>query len=329
MHIDDLLHWFQAHGEAGIFLVVFAKRMGVPLPVVPFLLVAGARGMNDAPFALAVLALATVASVLADGFWFFAGRRYGRGMLRLVCRISLSPNTCIRKSEVAFAGRGALTVLLGKFLPGVGGLVPPLAGALRMRPASFTVLNLAGSLLWTTTVLVAGLLFHEQVALAMATLQDLGGQAVPLLLLALGAYVAWLALRRLLVTLAALRAPRIAPDELAERLARGDGIAVLDVRGTPLAAQGHIPGAMHARSERRLVDELARVPAGTELVVYCDCPNDVSAARLAAKLRKRGLPVRVLSGGFSGWVAQGLPVQRRAAQEAGTTDAAAVADAAR
>jgi len=309
MHIDDLIRIFQAHGEAGIFLIVFSKRLGVPIPVVPFLLLAGARSMHDAPFALVVLTLATVASVLADGLWFLAGRRYGRSMLELVCRISLSPDTCIRKSELTFAGRSALTVVVAKFLPGVGGLVPPLAGALGMAAASFTLLNLAGSLLWTATVLVAGLAFHEQLTQVMVMLRGLGSQALPALAVALAAYLAWLGLRRFLVAWAARKAPRIAPGELAGRIARGESVLVLDVRGSALAARAHIPGALHAASERGLFDAVARVPAGMDLVAYCDCPNDVTAARVAAKLRKRGLPVRVLAGGFGAWLAQGLPVQ--------------------
>jgi membrane protein DedA with SNARE-associated domain/rhodanese-related sulfurtransferase len=316
MHIDDLLRIFQAHGEAGIFLIVLTKRMGVPIPVVPFLLLAGARSMTDASFAFAVLGLATLASVLADAIWYAAGRRYGRNMLELVCRISMSPDTCIRKSELAFAGRGALTVLAGKFLPGVGGLVPPLAGALGMPVASFTLLNLAGSLAWTATVLVLGLLFHEQLTMLMAMLQGLGGQAVPLLLLALAAWLGWLALRRVLVTIAALKAPRIAPRELAERIARGEPLLVLDVRGSAVAEQSRIPGAVHASSEHRLLDAAQRAPEGMDVIAYCDCPNDVSAARIAAKLRKRGLPVRVLAGGYRGWIAEGLPLHEAEAADA-------------
>lgn len=329
MHIDDLLRMFEGHAEAGIFLVVLAKRLGVPLPVVPFLLVAGARGLHDVPFALEVLALATLASVIADGLWYFAGRRYGRGMLRLVCRISLSPDTCIRKSELAFAGRGGTTVAFGKFLPGVGGLVPPLAGALGMDALRFTLLNLAGSAVWTGTVLALGLLFHEQVTQALAMLQELGNNALPILLVALVAWLGWLALRRLLVTMAALKLPRIAPEELAERIERGESVLVLDVRGTPLAMQGHLPGALYAASEGKLMAAAARAPADMDLVAYCDCPNDVSAARLAEKLRRRGRPTIVLAGGYSAWVAQGLPVHggRAAAKGVRVADEATTAGA--
>lgn len=308
MNIDDLTRLFHAHAELATFLVVFAKRMGVPVPVIPFLLLAGARGADDGVFAFAILALATLASVLADTAWFAAGRRFGRGILALVCRISISPDSCIRRSELAFARRAAVTVVVARFIPGVGPLAPPLAGALGMRAGSFTVLNLAGAAVWTACVLAAGIVLREQVERMVAALQDLGRGALPVLLLAVAAYVGWLALRRFLITFAALKAPRIQPRELAERIARGDAVVLLDVRG---AAPGEtrIPGAVPAGTDRQVLQDLAKVPAGVDVVAYCDCPNDISAARLAARLRKRGLPVRVLAGGFGAWMAAGLPVQ--------------------
>jgi membrane protein DedA with SNARE-associated domain/rhodanese-related sulfurtransferase len=310
MHIDDLTRLFQAHGELAMFAIVFAKRMGVPIPALPFLLLAGARGADDGVFALVMLVVGTLASVLADGLWFVAGRLYGRSMLALVCRISISPDSCIRRSELAFARRGALTVLLAKFIPGVAGLAPPLAGALRMRTDSFTALNFAGTVLWIGSGMAVGLVFHEQVGALWAALKDLGAMAMPVLLAAIALYVAWLVLRRLMITLAAVKAPRILPQELAERLDRGDPLLVLDVRGS-FPDDTRIPGAVHAVSDDKLLEDLARLPNDVHLVAYCDCPNDVSAARLAVKLRKRGLTARVLAGGFPAWVAAGLPVQGR------------------
>lgn len=308
MQIDDLTRLFHAHAELAIFLVVFAKRMGVPLPVLPFLLLAGARGAEDGVFAFAILALATLASVLADTAWFAAGRRFGRRILALVCRISISPDSCIRRSELAFANRAAVTVVVARFIPGVGPLAPPLAGALGMRAGNFTVLNLAGAALWTACALAAGVVLREQVARVVAALQDLGNRALPVLLVAVAAYVAWLAFRRFLITFAALKAPRIQPRELAERMARGDPVLLLDVRGA-VPGETRIPGAVPAGTHQQVLQDLANAPAGLDVVAYCDCPNDVSAARLAARLRKRGLPVRVLAGGFGAWVAEGLPVQ--------------------
>ena len=307
--MDDVIGFLDAHGVLSIFLLVFAKRMGVPVPAMPFLLLAGAKGVSDGLFALQSLASATLASVLADAIWFVAGRRYGRTVLGLVCRISMSPGSCIRKSELAFARRGALTVLLAKFIPGVAGLAPPLAGALGMRVGSFTMLNLAGTVLWVGSGLAAGLVFHRQVTQLVGTLEQMGSAAVPYILLAVAAYLGWLAVRRLLVNLAAAKAPRLLPHELADMLARGAPVMLVDVRGASPGPGPRIPGAVHAALDSELFDDLTGLPEGMDLVTYCDCPSDISAAHAALKLRKRGVPARVLAGGFPAWIAAGLPVE--------------------
>jgi len=50
-----------------------------------------------------------------------------------------------------------------------------------------------------------------------------------------------------------------------------------------------------------------------ELIVYCDCPNDASAAVMAAKLRKEGFRrVRPLAGGIGAWREHGLPLHQEA-----------------
>jgi len=323
MHIDDLTNLFHANVVLGIFLIVFAKRMGVPVPGLPFLMLAGARAANDALFALAILLTATLASVLADGLWFLAGRRHGRSVLALVCRIAIAPDTCIRKSELSFAKRGALTVVLAKFIPGVAGLAPPLAGALGMSSANFTVLNLAGTILWAGAGIGAGLVLHEQVAAFVQMLKDLGNQALPVLAGAIVAYIGWLALRRFLVTLAAVKAPRILPQQLAEQIERGDPLVVVDVRGPRLAKESRIPGAVHAESDQALLEDLATLPDNVRLVAYCDCPNDVSAARFVAKLRKQGWSAHVLAGGYLAWQAAGLPLQAGNAETAPASEAPA------
>jgi membrane protein DedA with SNARE-associated domain/rhodanese-related sulfurtransferase len=258
--------------------------------------------------AVMALAGATFASVLADTAWFLAGRRYGRAMLGLMCRISMSPGTCIRRSELSFARRGDTAVLLAKFIPGVAGLAPPLAGALGMRAGRFTVLNLVGTVLWTGTGLAAGLLFYREVLLGVGWVQRLGAAALPFLAVLFALYIAWLVTRRVLITRAASRAPRIDPQELAERIGRGEAILVIDVRGPDLIPDVRLPGSLHAPPGSEAFDGLAAMQGHSELVTYCDCPDDVSAARAALELARRGLPVRVLAGGFAAWRAAGLPL---------------------
>lgn len=307
--IDDLSAVLQAHGVVAVSVALFLKRMGVPVPALPFLLLAGAQGSRDVAFALMAWFAATLASVLADTAWFFAGRRYGRRMLGLVCRISISPGTCIRKTEVSFERRGAVTVLLAKFIPGVAGLAPPLAGALGMRAVTFSLLNLWGTVLWTGSGMALGLVFHRQVALLVLWLQQMGRDALPLVGGALVLYLAWLLVRRMLIAHAAGKAPRIHRDRLSEMIGRGDPVVVVDVRGLPVVPDTRIPGAVHATPGSDAFEALSTLPSGAEYVTYCDCPDDVSAARAAIRLLQRGLTVRVLEGGFSGWVDAGLPTE--------------------
>jgi membrane protein DedA with SNARE-associated domain/rhodanese-related sulfurtransferase len=312
--MEDFNGILATHGLLSLSVVLFLKRMGVPVPALPFLLLAGAQGAQDGAFALMALVSATLASVLADTAWFFGGRRYGRSMLGLMCRISISPGTCIRKSELTFAHRGALTVLLAKFIPGVAGLAPPLAGALGMRPGSFTLLNLCGTALWTGTGIALGLAFHEQVSQVLRWIEQMGRAAVPFVVAAFALYIAWLLARRALVTRAAGKAPRIDREILSEMLARGEPVVLVDVRGAGSPPEARIPGALHASPGSDAFEALSALPSGAQLVTYCDCPDDISAARAALQLSKRGLPVRVLAGGFPGWVAAGLPVEAALAE---------------
>jgi membrane protein DedA with SNARE-associated domain/rhodanese-related sulfurtransferase len=329
MDLNQVAGYFPADGVLALSLLVFVKRMGIPVPALPFLLLAGARGASDGVYALSVLLAASLAAVLADAIWFVAGRRHGRSVLALVCRISVSPGSCIRKSELAFARRGAMTVLLAKFIPGVAGLAPPLAGALGMRSASFAVLNGAGTVLWVGSGIAGGLVFHRQLMQAVRTLQDMGAAATPWVLLAVAAYFGWLVLRRQLINKAAAKAPRLHPHELADKLARGEPVMLVDVRGAGADTGPRIPGALHAFLDSAMFDGLPVLPEGMDLVTYCDCPNDISAARAALLLRKRGIPAVVLAGGFPAWIAAGFPVETTALAAVGARSALTRPDAAR
>jgi membrane protein DedA with SNARE-associated domain/rhodanese-related sulfurtransferase len=307
--MDPVLPFVMLRGAAALAFVLFIKRMGVPVPALPFLLLAGAQAMDDLPFAFKACAAATAAVMLADGAWFEAGRRYGRGMLGLMCRISISPASCIRRSETTFARRGAATVLVAKFIPGVSGLAPPLAGALGMAAGPFLLLNLAGTVLWIGSGLALGMVFHDQVDGAVRLLQDMGAAALPWLIAAFAGYILWLLAQRGLIHHRAARAPRLAPAVLAQMLARGDPVLLIDVRGAGTALGGRIPGAVQATIDSAGVHGLPQLPIGAELVTYCDCPQDVSAAHAALRLARQGAQVRVLQGGFAAWVAAGYPIE--------------------
>jgi membrane protein DedA with SNARE-associated domain/rhodanese-related sulfurtransferase len=309
--MGNIVSLFAQHGLLAIFGAVLVEQLGAPVPALPFLLLAGVAAASDGVFAVKAVAVATLASMLADTLWFFAGRRYGRRVLALLCRISISPDSCVRQSELSFARRGVATLVVAKFVPGLSTLAPPLAGALGMRTASFAVFNLAGTVLWAGSGIAVGLLFHNQIERLLENLNDLGSIALALIAGLLGLYVAWRVWRRLRMARAMGRLPRVRPDELAELIAQGVALVIVDVRTAAIQSvmDERIPGARHielATIESVPIDDW---PEGAQIITYCSCPNDVSALKAAHLLAKRGLSVRVLRGGIDGWAEAGYPLR--------------------
>jgi membrane protein DedA with SNARE-associated domain len=193
--MTDIISLFEAHGLLSVFAGVLVEQLGAPFPAMPFLLLAGARSATDTGFALNALFAAASACVLADSLWFLAGRRYGRSVLAVLCRLSLSPATCVQKSQASFARRGRVTLLFAKFIPGLSTLASPLAGALRMPLLTFILLDLAGTMLWAGSGLAAGLVFHAEVNALMHAMSSWGRTAALLVVVALAVYASWRALR--------------------------------------------------------------------------------------------------------------------------------------
>ena len=286
---------------------MLVQQLGAPIPAWPLLVLAGAQAAADSYYGVASVGVATLASIAGSLPWLWAGRRYGYRVLKLVCRVSLSPDSCVRQSENLFERYGAAALLAAKFVPGLGHVAPPLAGAFRFRSASFVLYFGAGSALAALAPLLLGLAFHAQIDRLVDWLTALGGPALVAVLIALALYVAyrWWVRRQFLK---ALRAARIGVAELQEMIGRGEAPIVLDVRSRThrqLDAR-IIPGARPADLDN-LEAALAEIPAGREVVVYCACPNDATAVRVAMLLRRRGIrQVRPLAGGFDAWVSAGL-----------------------
>jgi membrane protein DedA with SNARE-associated domain len=95
--------------EYGIWLVilnVFVVQIGIPVPAVPTLIVAGALSVRGELSAPAVFASAVLAALVADLIWYELGRWRGRPILAALCRMSLSPDGCIRQTDATFARFG-------------------------------------------------------------------------------------------------------------------------------------------------------------------------------------------------------------------------------
>lgn len=308
--MDSLSELFREYGLASVFVVVLLEQIGAPIPALPVLLLAGAAAMQDPLYGVYALVLAMVASTLGDLAWYAAGRRYGHRVLKTLCRVSLSPDSCVRQTESAFERRGAATLLVAKFLPGLSTVAPPVAGALGFKPGTFLIFNGAGAALWAGVGILAGLVFHGQIDWLLERITELGGPALAVAATLLAAYIGWKWWERQRF-LKSLEAARISVDELYAMMGRGEKLVILDVRSkTHRDLHGlRIPGALPFDP-----DDIEHVVAGIspdhEVIVYCACPNDASAVNVAGLLRRRGLQrVRPLAGGIDAWTAAGLDLE--------------------
>jgi membrane protein DedA with SNARE-associated domain/rhodanese-related sulfurtransferase len=298
------------YGLIAVFSVVLVQQLGAPIPVLPVMLVAGAQSAGDPAFGVYALALAIVASTVGSMPWFWAGQRFGHRVLRLTCRVSLSRDSCVRQTETAFERHGATAVVISKFVPGLAHVAPPLAGAFGFNTPRFLFYNAVGAALWAGAGLILGLLFYPQIDWLLAQFYAFGGHALGLLAALVAAYFAyrWLVRRRFLKT---LHASRIEVAELQEMIGRGDAPIVLDVRSRvhrKLDAR-RIPGA-RAVDLDDLERPLAQISADRDVVVYCACPNDATAVKVAMLLKRRGIRhVRPLAGGIDAWANAGLATE--------------------
>lgn len=302
--MNTLIAWLLLHGVPIVFVVTLGARLGAPVPAAPLLVVAGGLSAGGQLSAPGVLLAALAANLMGDAAWFVAGRRHGYRILRLLCRISLSPDHCVRQSESLILRWGGASLIAAKFVPGVSVVAAPMAGAMAMPWRHFLLYGLVAAGVWSLLFLGLGLVFHQQIQQVLDVLASTGTVALLLLALAVAALVAWRFWRRRRA-LRDLAMPRIDVGELRGLLDRGEAPVIVDVR--PLAslqADGRlIPGALHVPLER-MQRFAAELPAGREVVVYCNCPNEASAVQAARMLLGQGVTrVRPLTGGLDAWFA--------------------------
>lgn len=289
-----LLEW----GLPLVFAAVLAEQGGLPLPAAPLLICAGAASASGTLRIEQAVLTALAACLLTDHAWYFTGRRYGRRLLAGLCRISLSPDNCVRRTDNLIARRGPAVLVVAKFIPGVSALAIPTAASSGLAYLRFLLFTGAGGLLWCGTYIAAGYAFSHQVNDLLQALDWFGGWAFVVLAACLTLYLAWKLLHRWRLR-RLYRLVRIAPHELLALRAEEPDLLILDAR-SPLARaedQRQLPGAVWVEGEA-FHQQLPEDARARTLVTFCTCPNEASAAILAKKLLDLGYTrVRVLTGG--------------------------------
>jgi len=265
----ESLEFLIRHGYTVIFAFVLAEQLGFPLPAIPVLLAAGAlAGTGKLSFPL-VLGVAVAGAVLADSFWYELGRRRGIRVLQLLCRISLEPDSCVRRTEEVFVRHGARSLLVAKFIPGINTAAPPLAGIVRMKYPRFLAFDSVGAFLWAGGFLGLGWLFSDQLERVGGEAARLGGWLLVLLIGGAAGYIAWKYYQRQRF-LRELRIARITAHELKQKLDAGENVVVVDLRHKIdfEAEPEAIPGALHVPPEE-FEQRHGEIPRDRELILYC------------------------------------------------------------
>jgi len=297
------------YGYLVLFVWVFAVTMGLPFPTAPLFITMGALAGAGQMNALLCIGVGTCAALLSDLFLYATGRQRGGTVLSFLCRISLVPDSCVRRTEAIFARHGARSLLATKFVPGLSAVATPLAGIIRMPLPRFLLFDAGGIILWVGSYTLLGYVFSEELDRALAYAAGTGNT---LFILAAGGLTLYV-LRKFAVRRRLLRElviARITPEELKLKLDAGEDILIMDVRHSlDFEADPHvIPNALRIPSER--LENHPDIPAGREVVVYCTCPNEYSSAQVAMRLRQRGITrVRPLAGGLHAWRNRGYPLE--------------------
>jgi membrane protein DedA with SNARE-associated domain len=263
--LEFLLH----HGYAVLVAWVFAEQIGLPVPSLPILLAAGAlAGSGQFNFAGSIF-LSVFACLLADSIWYGLGRVRGIKVLQILCKISLEPDSCVRRTEGVFARQGARSLVFAKFVPGLGTVAPPLAGIFHMRPSRFLLFDTFGALLWSGLYVGLGYIFSGEIERIAEHAFHLGGGLGVLVVGVLVAYIAYKFIARQRF-LRELRIGRITAEELKQKIDAGEDLVIVDLRHSVEfeADPQTIPGAFRMDA-KDLEDKDDRLPHDRDVILYC------------------------------------------------------------
>jgi len=265
----DTVHLLGRYSVVILPALVVAEQVGIPLPAVPALLALGALAANGhASVPLAIAAIVVVA-LPVDLLWYELGRRRGASVLSNLCRLTLEPDSCVRRTENLFLRYGVKAMLVSKFLPGLTTVMPPLSGIFAVSRLKFACFEVIGVILWAGFWTGLGYLFSDAIEVVAWRAASLGRALGTVVALTVVAYIVFKYVRRRLF-LRRLRIARIAPEILKAKLDAGDDVLILDLR-TPLdviAAPYVIPGARWITTDA-LDEQTSKIPHDQDLVVYC------------------------------------------------------------
>ncbi len=265
--MTETIEFVVRHGYVLVFFWVLAEQAALPIPAAPLLLVGGALARMGELRLSSVLIYAFAGSLIADNVWFHLGRRYSARALQLICKISLEPDSCVRRTENLFVKNGLRSLLVSKFIPGLSAVAAPLAGGSGASFGRFLLFDSLGALLWIGTYVFAGYIFSDQLELAAAYAVRMGSGLVFITISIFTAWILWKLLQRRRF-LKSIGVARISADELRDMLSGGSQVTIVDVRSSLGRDHDSFPGALRIPAEE-LPARHTEIPRDQEIVLFC------------------------------------------------------------
>jgi membrane protein DedA with SNARE-associated domain/rhodanese-related sulfurtransferase len=307
--VELSLQFLRLYGYLLLFAWVLVEQLGLPLPATPVLLAAGALAARGEINFAAAFGLAWAACLIADNMWFKVGQRHGLKLMRVLCKLSLEPATCIRRTQESFGRQRGRMLLFAKFIPAVATLAPVVAGQSQMGHLSFLIFDGLGTAIWAGTLLLAGFFFGDAIEHNPRLLGWVGQFSGALLAAGIIAFFA-VRLWRRRATLKKLAAARMEPQALKQLLDAGEPVYIVDLRHPlELVPEPYtLPGALLFAPDQ-LEARQVEIPRDRDVVLFCTCPSEATAAKTAMTLHRLGIErVRPLRGGYDEWKRLGFPL---------------------
>ena len=266
----EFLPFLIEHGYFVIFVWVSLDQAGLPLPAIPVLLTAGVLvGMGEMAL-VPVILLTILASVPIDLFWFWLGRLRGARVLQLLCMLSLEPDHCVRNTESVFKRLGPVSLVVGKFVPGLQTLAPPMSGLTGISILTFLFMDILGALLWAGIFVGLGMYFHTEVESIIGAAAEFGLVAGLCLASVIAAYFGYKVVVRQRF-LRSLRMRKLAPQDVYTRLEQHDDLHIIDLRHDfDMKALPHIlPNAMRVPMEA-IEEHADKIPKDRDILLCCN-----------------------------------------------------------
>ena len=263
----DITQFVARHGYVLIFIWMLAEQAALPIPSFPLLLISGALIRTGTLHMAPLLTYALAACLIADNVWFQLGRRYSGRALQFICKISIEPDSCVRRTESVFLRYELRSLLVSKFIPGLNAVTAPMAGGSGANVGRFLLFDSLGTLIWISAYVVTGYAFSDQLEIAIGYAMRMGSGVFALALCALAAWISWkVSQRRKFIN--SINIARITPHELQAMLNADPDVTIVDVRSELAARIDSIPGALHIPAEDLPTRHL-EIPRDREIVLFC------------------------------------------------------------